>query len=137
VAAVVDTSVLYALTDASDRHHSSCVRALSREPEVVIVPQPVLPEVCYLIASRLGSHQEAVFMRGLVASDWRVEPMSREDLARAAVIMDDYGDAKLGFVDAAVTAIAERLAVTRIYTLDRRDFQLVKPAHVAAFEVLP
>jgi predicted nucleic acid-binding protein len=51
--------------------------------------------------------------------------------------MEDYADADLGFVDAAVTAIAERLAVTRIYTLDRRNFQLVKPAHVAAFEVLP
>jgi predicted nucleic acid-binding protein len=85
----------------------------------------------------MGAGKEAEFVRGLLASDWRLEPLSVEDLSRTASIMEDYADAGLGFVDAAVTAIAERLAVTRLYTLDRRDFQLVKPKHVAAFEVLP
>jgi predicted nucleic acid-binding protein len=137
VAAVVDTSVLYALTDNAEAQHRRCVAALSAEPEAIIVPQPVLPEICYLIASRIGSSTEAAFLRGLMDSDWRLEPMSAEDFSRAATIMEDYADAALGFVDAAVMAIAERLAVKRIYTLDRRDFQLVKPAHAAAFEVLP
>ena len=137
MAALVDTSVLYALTDSAERQHGQCVAALSAEPEAIIVPQPVLPEICYLIASRLGSSKEAAFLRGLLASDWRLEPMNAEDLSRTAAIMEDYADAELGFVDAAITAIAERLAVKRVYTLDRRDFQLVKPAHVAAFEVLP
>jgi predicted nucleic acid-binding protein len=137
VAALVDTSVLYALADRAEAQHQRCVTALAAELQAIIVPQPVLLEICYLIASRMGAGKEAEFVRGLLASDWRLEALNGEDLSRTASIMEDYADAGLGFVDAAVTAIAERLAVRRIYTLDRRDFQLVKPAHVAAFEVLP
>jgi len=137
VAALVDTSVLYALADRAEGQHQRCAAALAQEPEAIIVPQPVLHEICYLIASRMGAGKEAEFVRGLLASDWRLEALNGEDLSRTASIMEDYAEAGLGFVDAAVTAIAERLAVTRIYTLDRRDFQLMKPKHVASFEVLP
>jgi hypothetical protein len=34
-------------------------------------------------------------------------------------------------------AIAERLGSRQIATLDRRHFTLVRPAHAAAFELLP
>jgi uncharacterized protein len=48
-----------------------------------------------------------------------------------------YADLPLGAVDASVIAIAERLAVTEIATLDRRDFQVVVPRHIKAFTLLP
>jgi predicted nucleic acid-binding protein len=137
MAALVDTSVLYALADRAEADHPRCVAAVTNEREALIVPQVVLPEICYLVASRLGYPAEAAFLKGILASDWRLEPMSREDLSRAAQIVADYADSGLGFVDAAVAATAERLAVTRIYTLDRRHFQLVRPAHVDTFELVP
>ncbi|HEX5578083.1 MAG TPA: PIN domain-containing protein [Candidatus Limnocylindria bacterium] len=137
MAVIVDTSVLYALTDRAEAQHQACVAAIGGEEEAIIVPQPVLPEICYLVASRLGAGSEARFLTGLIASDWRLEPMSEADLKRATALVQEYEDADFGFVDAAVTAIAERLAVTRIYTLDRRDFQMVRPNHAKAFEVLP
>jgi predicted nucleic acid-binding protein len=34
-------------------------------------------------------------------------------------------------------AVAERYEITRILTLDRRDFEIVRPAHIAHFEILP
>ena len=43
----------------------------------------------------------------------------------------------LGTVDATVIALAERLGVTSVATLDRRHFGVVKPAHTDAFEMLP
>jgi predicted nucleic acid-binding protein len=36
-----------------------------------------------------------------------------------------------------IVAIAERLNITRVLTLDRRDFQLIRPKHCSAFEILP
>ncbi|MGH9917869.1 MAG: type II toxin-antitoxin system VapC family toxin, partial [Nitrososphaerales archaeon] len=51
--------------------------------------------------------------------------------------VETYADLGLGTVDATVVAIAERLAVAQIATLDRRHFTVVRPAHVAAFELLP
>jgi predicted nucleic acid-binding protein len=41
------------------------------------------------------------------------------------------------FVDAIIVAIAERLNITRVLTLDVRDFRMFSPRHCAAFELLP
>jgi len=43
----------------------------------------------------------------------------------------------LGTTDASVTAIAERLGLTDVATLDRRHFTVVRPSHVAALTLLP
>jgi predicted nucleic acid-binding protein len=137
IAVLVETSVLYALTDRSDRAHRSVRLALRREREAVILPQAVLPETCYLLNTRLGAEVELAFLEGLAASDWGLEPLTETDFARVRSLLDTYRDVDLGFVDAAVMAIAERLGVTRIYTLDRRDFSVVRPAHAERYELLP
>jgi predicted nucleic acid-binding protein len=41
------------------------------------------------------------------------------------------------YVDATVVAMAERLGSVRLYTLDRRDFGIIRPRHVASLELLP
>lgn len=60
-----------------------------------------------------------------------------QDYQRAAELIRQYADAQLDFVDAIIVAIAERLDITRILTLDQRDFRLVRPRHCATFEILP
>jgi uncharacterized protein len=49
----------------------------------------------------------------------------------------NVADLPLGIVDAAVVAIAERLQLTEIATLDHRHFTVVRPRHTAAFVLLP
>jgi uncharacterized protein len=46
-------------------------------------------------------------------------------------------DLPRGAVDAVVVAVAERLAVSEIATLDRRHFSVVRPRHVSVFPLLP
>jgi predicted nucleic acid-binding protein len=137
VAAIVDTSILYALVDAADASHTRARVALERETEAIVVPQVTLPEIGYLTGSRLGARAEAEFVRHLAASDWRLEPVTDADLERAVELMDRYADARLGVVDASIVAIAERLGVERIHTLDHRHFGSIRPAHVEAFTLLP
>ncbi len=48
-----------------------------------------------------------------------------------------YADANLALVDALIFAIAERLNIKRLLTLDRRDFQLIRPKHCVSLELLP
>ena len=43
----------------------------------------------------------------------------------------------LGTTDATVIAVAERLHITEIATLDRRHFHAVRPRHTNAFTLLP
>lgn len=58
-------------------------------------------------------------------------------LTVAADFEDKYLDLPLGIVDAAVVAIAERLKLTEIATIDHRHFNVVRPRHVPAFALLP
>jgi uncharacterized protein len=48
-----------------------------------------------------------------------------------------YADFPLGAVDATVVAVAERLGVSEIATVDRRHFTVVRPRHAHAFTLLP
>jgi hypothetical protein len=52
-------------------------------------------------------------------------------------LVEQYGDLPLGTADACVVALAERLRIPTIATLDRRHFTIVRPTHVSAFELLP
>jgi uncharacterized protein len=60
-----------------------------------------------------------------------------DDLNRTAQILNQYADSRIDFVDATLAAVAERMQVTRILTLDRRDFQIFRPNHVDRFEIFP
>jgi hypothetical protein len=43
----------------------------------------------------------------------------------------------VGTVDAGIVAVAERLGVTEVATLDLRHFRAIRPTHVSAFELVP
>lgn len=102
-----------------------------------MVPDLVIPEVTYLLAAGARTSVEADFLRGLVFGPIEVEHVGDVDLERAADLVETYADLRLGTVDAVVVAIAERLTATKIATLDRRHFTVVRPAHIPAFELLP
>ena len=45
--------------------------------------------------------------------------------------------AEIGLVDASVIAVAERINVTTIATLNRRDFAVVRPVHCDCLQLIP
>lgn len=77
------------------------------------------------------------FLKRLATSTVTLESLTLPDLERAIEILDVYADSRLDFVDSTIVAIAERLNITRILTLDRRDFTIIRPTHHAHFEILP
>lgn len=97
----------------------------------------MVAEAGWLIERQLGPAAEAAFYRSIVAGDLRVENLEPRDWARVADLVDRYADLGLGGADASLIAIAERLALTTIATLDRRHFTVVRPAHCDAFTLLP
>lgn len=132
---LVDTGILYALADRSDAWHARAVALVKNARQPLLAPVTVLPEVTHLLASRLGIHTEQAFVRALVDGEVSVESLRAADVARASEVLRHYGD--IGFVDATVVAIAERLKLEAIVTTDRRHFSRIRPAHVRAFTLLP
>jgi len=133
---VCDTGPLYAAADSSDAHHDECSDLLNGLPRPLVVPISVVIETSCLIEHRLGPAAEALFLAEPAGGDFQVERLSPDDLRRAAELVGRYADLPLGTVDASVVAVAERLGATEVTTLDRRDFSILRAAHVGAFRLL-
>ena len=134
---VVDTGPLYAAADSSDAHHAACSALFTNPADQLIVPVSVVVETSFLIERHLGPTAEAAFLRSLVPAGVIVEQLGEDDLARMAELVTTYADMPLGAVDASVVAMAERLGVTTIISLDRRHLSAVRPRHATAFTLLP
>lgn len=137
---LADAGALYALMDASDAWHGP-VRAWWAEDTLrtrdIRIPVTVLPELCYLLSTRIGSEAESAFVRAVSAGEFTVEPLDDDDYERIAEVMTQYRDLPLGFVDASLVALAERLDVKELLTTDRRHFHVVRPQHTRQFTISP
>lgn len=94
-------------------------------------------EVCQLLASRRGTHSEALFLSSLAAGELKLLDLLPADYGRAAELVQQYSNLPLGAVEAFVIAAAERVGATNVATLDRRHFAIVQPKHVHAFTLFP
>ena len=132
---LVDTGVLYALADRRDAWHARVRDYLRKHPQTLLAPVTVLPEVAYLLRERIGAHAEAAFVASLANGEIAVEELKESDLKRAESVMTAYDE--LGFVDASIVAMTERLRLSVLATTDRRHFGVVRPAHVERLELVP
>lgn len=122
---VADTGAVLALIDADDGHHEKLVAVFRQDPSSWILPWAVLPEVDYLLGAHLGARAQDTFLSDLGRGEWVVDWGGEADLRRANEIATRYKALRLGLVDAAVIAAAERLRATAIATLDLRHFGAV------------
>ena len=131
MALILDTGPLYASRDRSDADHRACRSLIeSAELQPLVIPAPVLVEVDYWIHQRLhpGVLRRAP-RRHRVRRLRRLAELVGLDYVRVRDLCDRYADADIGFVDAAVLAIVERLNEPKLATLDRRHFGLLRPRH--------
>jgi predicted nucleic acid-binding protein len=132
---LIDTGPLYALADADDDWHVRVRDFLRKDRRSLMVPVTVVPEATYLIRKRLGVSAEKKFADSLAMKEIAVENLTTSDLRRSSELLETYPF--LGFVDASVVAMAERLKLPTLVTTDRRDFARVRPRHIDMFELLP
>jgi predicted nucleic acid-binding protein len=122
VSVLLDTGIVYAYYDRSDRWHAKARALLRAEQRGLILPAPVIPEVDHLLGHRLGSGSRRSFYAGITGGHYFVADLPHQAYAQAADINQQFEDLDLGFVDAAIVALAETLKVRRVATTDRRHF---------------
>ena len=137
MALIVDTGPLYASLDRSDQDHAACRALIEAANEPLVIPAPVLVEVDHWIHQRLGPGALVALLADIEAGAYVVADLTASDYARVRELCDRYADADVGFVDAAVLAVVERLGEPKLATLDRRHFGLLRPRHRDALELLP
>jgi len=125
-----------AIAIKTDDDHLAC-RGVHRQQDIVFLPQSTLAEVAYFLTREVGNRAVAQFLHELPKTKYRVEALDAEDLYRTAEFLTQYADSRVDFVDATIAAVAERLGIRRILTLDHRDFGIIRPRHIEYFDLLP
>lgn len=134
---LADTGPLYAAADRRDRHHHSCDTLLAAHAGQLLVPTPVIVECAWLLNARLGPTAETAFIAAITTGELIRVDLTDTDWQRTRDLVDQYADNDIGLVDASVIAVAERLDITTIATVDHRHFTVVRPTHTDTFELIP
>lgn len=120
---LLDTGVIVALLDRSERHHRACVKAVEAVSRPLVTCEAVIAESCFLMRHLTGA-AEAI-MANVTAGVFQI-PFQ---LSRCAVhvqrILRKYGDRKIDFADACLIHLAGELRTGDILTLDR-DFRIYR-----------
>ena len=133
---IADTGFVVALANRSDSKHQA-VKAVYIERQMILLPQTVLAEVAYLIGRESGIGTVASFLKGLPVSRFSLIALVEQVILRVAEILNQYADSRVDFVDATVMAVAERLNIVTVLTLDLRDFSLFRPRHCNSLNLIP
>jgi predicted nucleic acid-binding protein len=138
---LVDTAPLVAAAIEDDDNHDRCVdvfNQMQQSGRSLLIPSFVAHEACFMLKRDGGARVAARFMRSLAAGGaFRAVELDDGDMRRVAELLVVYEDLGLDAADAAVIAIAERLRLDTVITLDYRDFRVVRPRHIDAFTLLP
>lgn len=137
MALILDTGPLYASLDRRDAAHAACRRLIESADEPLIIPAPVLVEVDYWVHTRLHAGVFIALLDDILVGAYLVEDVKPQDYGRVCELCDRYADADIGYVDAAVLAVVERLNEPKLATLDHRHFGTMRPRHVDALRLLP
>lgn len=76
-------------------------------------------------------------LESLIARELTRVDLFDADWQRAVDLVRQYSDLGLGLVDSSLVAVVERLDIRTIATLNRRDFTVVRPAHVDPLRLVP
>ncbi|MGH7904329.1 MAG: type II toxin-antitoxin system VapC family toxin [Candidatus Dormibacteraceae bacterium] len=137
MALILDTGPLFAAMDRSDGDHDSCRALVEDAKEPIVIPAPVLVEIDWLASRLLQPEAFLSLLMDIQGARVGVEDLRSADYTRAQELVDRYRDLPLGFVDAAVLSIVERLGESKLATLDHRHFAVVRPRHLPTLRLLP
>jgi predicted nucleic acid-binding protein len=137
LALVIDTGVALAAIEPRDDDHRACAQLLENAREDRVVPAPILVEIEHLLNHTQQITTFVAFLEDCRRGAFVIEDLQPADYGRVGDLLSIYADLRVGFVDAAVMAVVERLREPKLATLDHRHFSVMRPRRVEALELLP
>ena len=134
--AIADTSLIVGMSLATEHKHDDCLRVYRQLRHIGLL-EAAYAEIAFMLTREGGIGATAQFFGELQTSKYIPLSLEAQDYPRIGDLLEKYADAEIDFVDIAIVASAERLKVSRILTLDQRDFQILRPKHIPYFELLP
>lgn len=134
---IADTSGLLALFNVREPAHDAVREVVAAEDARMVVSPFVIAELDYLVATRLGIAAEAAVLEELAGGAYALPAFGPDDLSAALDVLRRYPDQAIGIADASIVVLADRMQTTRVLTLDRRHFDVLRPISGGHFTIVP
>jgi predicted nucleic acid-binding protein len=130
---LLDTGVIVALLDRSERNHVRCVEVIETIAAPLVTCEAVIAEACYLLRDIHGAPDTVLdnVEAGVFEIPFRLVGASRS----IRLLMKKYARIPMDFADACLVHLADELGTGRILTLDS-DFRVYRWRKVRSFELL-
>jgi predicted nucleic acid-binding protein len=132
---LIDTGPIVAILLESDEHHKPCVEQLHHIRGPLLTCWPVITEAAWL----LRTYPRA--LRKLLSSfhgrPFELVALGETDLPGIAAILAKYEALRIQLADASLVHLANREGIETMFTLDRRNFGVVRLAHGKKLRLLP
>jgi uncharacterized protein len=135
VSALIDTGAILALLDRDDRWHGPCVHAFAALHLPLLTSEAVLTELFHLVGD--SWREVEVAWRFIRSGAVTVAPMTDADLPALHMLMARYRDRPMDFADATLVHMAQREALSRIFTIDHDDFETYRIEGRRRFRIMP
>ena len=127
---VVDAGPLIALFDRDDRHHRRAVEFVRDGRARLITNLPVLTEATFLLRFSVEAQRDLLWW---AHKSLEIDQGTSADLPRIIALLEKYRDMPADFADASLVALAERLNVSHVASVDS-DFAIYRMSGKRRFE---
>ena len=127
---VVDAGPLIALFDHDDRYHRQAVDFVRNHRARLITNLPALTEAAFVLRFSVAAQRDLLWW---VHNAIEVDQETSGDLPRIIALLQKYRDLPADFADASLVALAERLKVSQVASIDS-DFAIYRLPGKVRFE---
>lgn len=131
---LLDTGVIVALLDSSERWHRACAGAVRDLKSPLITCEAVIAESCYLVRN-LPRASEAV-IDNVAAGIFQIPFQLSRESDGVKHVLRKYRDRKIDLADACLIRLADEFGTAEILTLDQ-DFLIYRWGKNKPFRMLP
>jgi predicted nucleic acid-binding protein len=132
---LTDAGPLVAVFDKRDGSHAICLEIVKNIKTPFITIMPVVTEAFYLL--RYSWHTQNKLWEAIEQGLLRIYNIDAKMLRRCRELMGKYHDLPMDFADASLVAVAEKENISKIFTLDHKDFKVYRTKSNKSFRLLP
>jgi predicted nucleic acid-binding protein len=131
---LLDTGVIVALLDRSERLHEACADTVRGIEAPLITCEAVIAESCYLLRNLAGASEAVI--ENVAAGIFQIPFQLSREAAGVKQVLRKYRDRQIDLADACLIRLADEFGAADILTLDR-DFAVYRWGRNKAFRMLP
>ncbi|WP_299402137.1 PIN domain-containing protein [Acaryochloris sp. IP29b_bin.148] len=120
---LVDSGILFAYYSANDQHHAAVCSFFETCTSRLLTTPSCMTEVMWLLSSQWQTQNE--FLLDVAQEIYECAELLPQDFCRIAELNAQYADLPGDFADLTLVAIAERMDISAIATLDS-DFDVYR-----------